>query len=248
MSKRRIAPLVLALALSLAACAGTPPPPAIDAGTPDATPAEQTTANPLAIHDPLEPMNRYVYRFNALADEYVLLPALRAYRAVTPRPVRTGVANFFDNIGEITTFWNALLQAKPKVAGITLSRFAINTTVGIAGLFDPATRLGLARQQEDFGQTLGVWGIDAGPYLVLPFFGPSSLRDSTGLGGDFAVEFAIDPVSLEDHNARRAVYWSLYALDRRERTEFRYYQTSSPFEYTLVRMVYMNYRAMEVER
>ncbi|MES1943460.1 VacJ family lipoprotein [Salinisphaera sp. PC39] len=240
--------LTLAATLALGGCAGTPAPSVIDGDTPPDTPAAATTANPVAIYDPWEGFNRRMYRFNAAADRYVLLPALRAYRTVAPRPVRTGVANFLDNLDEITTFWNALLQAKPATAGVTLARFAINTTAGIGGLFDPATALGLQRREEDFGQTLGVWGVDTGPYLVLPFFGPSTLRDGAGLSADLAVEFALDPLALEDHDVRRLAYWTLYALDKRDRTEFRYYQTGSPFEYTLVRLVYVNYRQLEIER
>lgn len=240
--------LALPVAAALGGCAGTPPPASVDDDTAPGTPAAETTANPLTIYDPWEGLNRRVYRFNAAADRYVLLPMVRTYRTIAPQPVRTGVAHFFDNLGEITTFWNALLQAKPKAATVTLSRFAINTTVGLAGLFDPATALGLERRNEDFGQTLGVWGVDAGPYLVLPFFGPSSLRDGLGLSTDFAAEYVLDPVGLEDHPGRRLVYWTLFTVDKRDRTEFRYYQTGSPFEYTLVRLVYTNYRELEIER
>lgn len=237
--------VLLALApLWLGGCAATPGPATIDA----ATPASVTTANPVAIYDPWEPFNRRMYRFNAAADRYVLLPVVRAYRAVTPAPVRTGIANFFRNLDEVTTFVNTVLQGKADAAGVTLARFAINSTVGIAGLFDPATRMGLARQREDFGQTLGAWGVKSGPYLVLPFFGPSSLRDGLGLGADFAALFALDPLNLEDHDGRRLAYWSLYGIDKRARMSFRYYQTGSPFEYTLVRLVYVNYRQLQIDQ
>lgn len=247
-TRRRTGGLALTAALMLCGCAGTPPPSSIDEDAGSSVPAAETTANPLAIYDPWEGMNRRIYHFNAAADRYLLLPMVRVYRAVLPHPVRTGVAHFLDNMGEITTFWNAVLQAKPETAGVTLARFAINTTAGIGGLFDPATAVGLRRRNEDFGQTLGMWGFESGPYLVLPFFGPSNLRDGLGLSGDLAAEYALDPLAFEDHHARRAAYWTLYAIDKRDRTEFRYYQTGSPFEYTLVRLVYTNYRELEIGR
>lgn len=245
---RVLAPLLAGTLIWLTGCAGTPPPASVDSATDTDTPAKQTTANPLAIYDPMEPLNRRIYRFNALADRYALLPALHAYRTVTPAVARTGIANFFRNLAEITTFANTILQAKPQAATITLSRFLINSTVGLAGLFDPATRLGLARRNEDFGQTLGVYGVETGPYLVLPLLGPSTLRDGIGVGAGFALEFAIDPLSLEGNNVRRVAYWTLYGLNTREQQQFRYYQTGSPFEYTLVRLVYVNRRSLLIEQ
>lgn len=240
-----IAALGLAL---LTGCAGTPPPATIDPATNPATPASQTTANPLAIYDPLEPLNRRIYRFNALVDEYLLLPALRVYKTVVPKPARTGVSNFFRNLDEINTFINTLLQADFREAGVTLARFLINSTIGLAGLFDPATALGLPRKNEDFGQTLAVYGVDAGPYLVLPFFGPTTLRGGAGLGAGFALDFVIDPLSLRGKPARLIAYWTLYALDTRKKQDFRYYQTGSPFEYALVRFIVVNYQTLKAAR
>ena len=101
---------------------------------------------------------------------------------------------------------------------------------------------------EDLGQTLGYYGVGAGPYLVLPFFGPSSLRDSIGLAGDQGLFYAIDPLQLDEHPWARLPYWTLYVINTRDTVNFRYYQTGSPFEYTLVRLVYMNYRALQVEQ
>lgn len=241
--------LGICLAVLLAGCAGTPPPPpSVDPEPPVARDADQTTANPLAIYDPLEPFNQRVYRFNALADRYVLLPALDVYRTVAPPPARQGISNFFDNIGEIVTFANTLLQGKGHDAAVTLGRFLVNSTLGVAGLMDPATDLGLARRDEDFGQTLGAWGMGPGPYLVLPLLGPSTLRDTGGLAADFGIEFAFDPLLLSGNPGRRVAYWTAYALDTRERQDFRYYQTGSPFEYTLVRLIYVNFRALQIER
>lgn len=245
---RQRAALVVFACLMLGACASTPPPKTVDPQTPDAVPVTQTTANPLAINDPLEGFNRRVYRFNALADRYLLMPVVQVYRKLTPGFARTGVQNFFANVSEINTFVNSVLQIKPKGAAVTLSRFAINSTVGLAGLFDPATAIGLNKRDEDFGQTLGYYGVGAGPYLVLPFFGPSSLRDTVGLAGDQGLFFVLDPLQIENNTPARTAFFTMYVINTRDTVNFRYYQTGSPFEYTLVRLVYMNYRALQVEQ
>ena len=135
-------------------------------------------ANPA---DPLEPFNRSVYNFNESLDRAVLKPVATAYQNVTPSPVRTGVTNFFENLSDAWSFVNNVLQAKPTEAANTLFRFTTNTFWGIGGIFDVATDLKIPKHKEDFGQTLGTWGLSSGPYLVLPLFGPSSLRDSAGL-------------------------------------------------------------------
>lgn len=236
----------LAGVLWLAACASTPPPPSVDPRTPDDTPVAQTTANPLAIADPLEGYNRRMYRFNALADQYFLLPAVHIYDVAIPGPVRGSVSHFFSNLNEINTFANSVLQLKPVSSGVTLSRFVINSTLGLAGLFDPASHFGLEQRDEDFGQTLGHYGVGAGPYIVLPFFGPSDLRDTVGLAADQGLFYVIDPLQINDNTPASVAYNLMYVLDKRETTNFRYYQTGSPFEYMLVRMVYLNYRALKV--
>lgn len=238
----------VAATLMLAACASTPPPRTIDPNTPASLSVDQTTANPVAISDPLEPLNRRIYRFNALIDSYLLLPMVRGYEAVTPKPVRTGVANFFSNLGDINTLVNSALQLKPQATAVTLTRLVFNTTLGIGGIFDPATDFGLRQRHEDFGLTLGHYGVGAGPYLVLPLFGPSDLRDSVGLVADQALFYQLDPLQLGSSLPKRVVYNSAYLVNKRYTTKFRYYQTGSPFEYTLVRLVYLNYRALEVAR
>ncbi|KAA0011364.1 VacJ family lipoprotein [Billgrantia pellis] len=131
--------------------------------------------------DPWEGFNRRVFSFNEAIDRAVLKPVARGYRTVTPEPVQTGIGNFFSNLGEIRTALNSLLQGKPANAGLSTSRFLINTTVGIGGLWDFATPMGITAEEEDFGQTLGAWGVGEGPYLVLPFLGPSTVRDTSGL-------------------------------------------------------------------
>ena len=135
--------------------------------------------------DPLEPMNRYFHGFNRAADRVVLKPLAIAYSEVLPPPVRGGVTNFFGNFRDVTTAINNLLQLKVPRAASDLGRIAINSTVGILGFFDVASRLGLEKHDEDFGQTLGRWGLGTGPYLVLPFLGPSTARDSLGWVGDY---------------------------------------------------------------
>lgn len=137
--------------------------------------------------DPWEGFNRAVFSFNDTLDRYLLKPVAKGYVYVTPTPVRTGVSNFFNNVGEVRTVFNDLLQAKFKQAGLDSTRFLINTTVGIVGLVDVGSRIGLARNDEDFGQTLGYWGMESGPYLMLPFLGPSTVRDTAGLVPDYFI-------------------------------------------------------------
>ncbi len=136
--------------------------------------------------DPDEDFNRNVFAFNDDVDRAVFEPVARGYRAVTNEPVRGGVRNFLDNLGEPITFANEVLQGQLPEAATTVGRFLINTTIGIAGVFNPAGAMGIERTEEDFGQTLGVWGVEPGPYLVLPFVGSSSPRDAFGWGVDRA--------------------------------------------------------------
>ena len=134
--------------------------------------------------DPWEGFNRKVFAFNDVLDRYALKPVARGYRFVTPDPVETGVGNFFSNLGEPRTVLNSLLQGKVRNASIATSRFLINTTVGVGGLWDVASRMEITGQEEDFGQTLGAWGWEESRYLVLPLLGPSTLRDTGGLPAD----------------------------------------------------------------
>lgn len=145
-----------------------------------------------AQEDPFEKTNRSIHEFNMQVDRAVLKPVAKGYRAVTPRPVRSGISNFLSNLREPFTFVNALLQFKPDVAANALGRFIINTTIGVGGLWDQATRLEVYEQREDFGQTLATWGVPSGPYLVIPFLGPSNPRDFVG----DVVLFITDPVDI----------------------------------------------------
>jgi phospholipid-binding lipoprotein MlaA len=139
-------------------------------------------ANP---RDPWEGYNRQVWRFNEAVDEAVLLPVARGYRAVVPEPVRTGVSNFFGNLSDVWSLVNNVLQFKPRESAETLARVGLNSTVGLFGLIDVASGVNLQRHREDFGQTLGYWGLPSGPYLVLPLLGPSTLRDTAALPVDW---------------------------------------------------------------
>ncbi|MEY3461216.1 MAG: hypothetical protein RLZZ03_869 [Pseudomonadota bacterium] len=134
--------------------------------------------------DPWEPFNRQVSSFNEGVDEAVVKPVATAYQHVTPELVRTGVSNFFGNLSDVWSLVNNVLQLKPRESVETLFRVGVNTTIGLAGLIDVATELRLEKHREDFGQTLGYWGVPTGPYLVLPLLGPSTLRDAAVLSVD----------------------------------------------------------------
>lgn len=206
------------------------------------------TVHPLEVSDPLAPANKELYRFNYYFDRYVFIPVVNTYEFIMPDYAERRVSNFFNNIGEFGNFTNAALQLKPKSAGITLSRFAINSTIGIAGLWDPATYWNLPRQDEDFGQTLGLYGAGNGPYIVLPVLGPSNLRDTVGLVADTAAFSAVDPLNFEHNESWELPYQATKAVDARHRQPFRYYKSGSPFEYELVRMLYTEKRKLQVAK
>ena len=156
--------------------------------------------------DPLEDFNRAVFDFNDALDRAVLKPLGKGYNAVVPTPVNRSVTNFFDNLEDVTSAVNTLLQFKVGRALSDVGRVAVNTTIGIGGLFDVASNLDLPKYGEDFGQTLGAWGFETGPYIVLPLLGPSSARDGVGIVADWYT----DPMSyVEDDSVR----WSLRGLD-----------------------------------
>jgi phospholipid-binding lipoprotein MlaA len=138
--------------------------------------------------DPLERLNRGVFAFNRQVDRFVLTPVTDVYRTLVPTPGRQGVYNVFRNLDSPSRMTNALLQGRPKAAGITLGRFVFNSTFGLGGLFDIGTRVGLKRQQADFGQTLATWGTPQGPYLIFPFLGPMTVRHGIGMGADLAMQ------------------------------------------------------------
>jgi phospholipid-binding lipoprotein MlaA len=167
-----------------------------------------TSGNP---RDPLEGLNRGIYKFNDGVDNLIVMPAAGAYRDLVPDFIRTGVSNFFANINDVLIALNSLLQGKLLNAVSDVGRIAVNTTAGLLGLFDVATELGLEKHNEDFGQTLGYWGIGSGPYLVLPFLGPSSIRDGLGL----LVDLKTDPMTYISHSRTRNQFYGAFFVSRR---------------------------------
>ena len=156
--------------------------------------------------DPLEPINRVTYTFNDYIDRYFLKPVAKGYRAVTPDFAEDGIRNFFDNLKEPWNMVNNLLQGKPVDAGSDGLRLLVNSTVGLFGLIDIGSRIGLDKHDEDLGQTLGVWGVGSGPYLVLPFLGPSTIRDAIAM----IPESMVSASEEIDHDPTR---YSVYALN-----------------------------------
>ena len=167
-----------------------------------------TTGNP---RDPLEPMNRAIYSFNDGVDQAIFKPVAEAYRAVLPSFVRTGVSNFFANINDVSIALNNLLQGKPVDAISDVGRIVVNTTAGVLGVFDVATEFGMEKHNEDFGQTLGYWGMSDGPFLMLPLLGPSNLRDTVGLAADFK----LDPITYVDPSRDRNILWGSRSVSQR---------------------------------
>lgn len=163
-----------------------------------------SSQGPGANVDPLEPMNRAVFAFNDTLDKYALEPAATAYRDYVPETVRFVAGNMFENLRDVWTSVNNLLQGKPGRAASDFGRVVVNTTFGFLGMGDVASELGFPKHREDFGQTLGVWGVPTGPYLVLPFFGPSNFRDGPAL----VVDGYADPVAplISDVSTRNVVY------------------------------------------
>ncbi len=167
------------------------------------------------VSDPWEGANRNLYAVHDAIDQAVLEPVARGYRAITPRIFRTGVSNVLRNLRAPMTFANDVLQGEAERAGVTAARFGLNTTLGLGGLMDPATGLGFELHDEDFGQTLGAWGVEAGPYVFVPLLGPTTVRDAAGR----IVDIAFDPLSwadFENANTARGVRSGATALSSRE--------------------------------
>ncbi|CAD5109241.1 MlaA family lipoprotein [Zestomonas carbonaria] len=207
---------------------------------------ERSSFDALNVYDPLESWNRRVYHFNYRFDEWVFLPAVRGYRYVTPGFVRSGVSNFFSNLGDVPNLLNSLLQFKGKRSMEITSRLLFNTTFGVLGLWDPATRMGLPKHSEDFGQTLGFYGMPSGPYLMLPVLGPSNLRDTGGLVVDYVADYGINFLDVPETSSNHPEISVLRAVDKRHTTNFRYGQTNSPFEYEKIRYVYNEARKLQI--
>jgi len=164
--------------------------------------------------DPWERYNRGIFKFNNALDKAVVKPVARGYQKITPDFVEARVSSFFSNLGEITNSLNNLLQGNIIKSGSDLSRFALNSTFGVVGLFDVASQAGLEKHNEDFGQTLGVWGVGSGPYFMLPFLGPSTVRDSGGL----VLDYFTHPLVYVENSQVRIPLTALLYIDLRSRT------------------------------
>ncbi|MBU2885955.1 VacJ family lipoprotein [Gilvimarinus agarilyticus] len=162
--------------------------------------------------DPWEGFNRAIFAFNDVADTYVVRPVAVGYETITPEPVQLGVGNFFGNLKEVPNVFNSILQGKFGRAGKDTGRFFINTTLGVAGLFDVASHMGIPRTEgEDFGQTLAKWGVPNGPYLMLPVLGPRTLRDAAGM----PIDWVTDPKTYVGHTRTSYEIKAIELLDTR---------------------------------
>ncbi|HEY0526649.1 MAG TPA: VacJ family lipoprotein [Stellaceae bacterium] len=231
----RLAGPVLAAAILLAGCAGTPK-------------TAEDADDPYAPNDPIENVNRQIFEFNLALDRYVLKPTAQAYRWALPEFARNGVRNFLYNLSSPLILANDALQANGERAGTTFARFWINSILGFGGVQDVATGLGIQYHDEDFGQTLAVWGAPEGPYLMLPVFGPSNPRDAAGLGATFVSDpftLGMDAAGLDYIPYIRSVTSAvdtrsrnIELFDQIERTSLDYYAT--------VRSLYRQRRAAEI--
>ena len=206
-----------------------------------------TTPSSPAANDPYEQTNRGMLKLNAEIDHHLVIPTVRRYLLVVPEGGRRGVHNFLGNLSLPTIFVNDMLQGELSRAGKSIWRLAINSTIGLGGFFDPASKIGVPGHGEDFGQTLAVWGVDEGPYLMLPFFGPSNPRDATGL----VVDAAMDPTNQIPF--KQHIWWAggreyFTLLDLRAQT----YQTvqgiqrSSVDYYSSLRSLYRQLRNEQI--
>ncbi len=199
-----------------------------------------TTNQSAGVSDPLEGYNRAMYKFNDAVDTAVLKPVAKGYDAVVPDPISQGVSNFFSNLNDITVIINDLFQGKFYQAYRDTHRFVLNTTVGVAGIFDVASLSGFTKNNEDFGQTLGVWGAEPGAYIVLPFFGPRSVRDTFGLVGDMFT----DPVMYVEGDDARLALVGTRVVDTRANLlkAEKVLDQAATDEYSYVRDAYMSRR------
>lgn len=263
--------LVLVVLLFLTGCAGTsiedpeltlPPTDFRVTKNHDVGDITQDQIPLMQINDPWESINRSIYAFNSEVDKYVLLPLITGYKAVLPVPVRSGIHNVISNLDEFHVLVNSVLQGRVESSLVTIHRFIINSTVGLAGIFDVASFCdGLQGQNADFGQTLGLWGFQDGPYIVLPLLGPSNVRDTFGRAGDIGLQLAEmntvyghfdvsddNVVGLSEINIglTSVAEATIRTLDLRAEIPFRYHSTGSPFEYELVRFLYTKKRELDV--
>lgn len=199
-------------------------------------------ATQAAEEDPWEGVNRVIFRFNDTVDTYGLKPIAKGYQYVTPQFVQDGVHNFFKNIGEVSNLANDVLQAKPHAAGVDTARLIVNTTFGLLGVIDVGTHMGLQRNDEDFGQTLGYWGVGSGPYVVLPLLGPSNVRDAVSKVPD---SYTL-PYRYIDHVPTRNTALGVSVIDTRADL-LSAEKLISGDKYTFIRNAYLQNREFKVK-
>lgn len=197
-------------------------------------------------YDPWEPFNKRMYYFNYQIERLVITPIVNTYKFITPDFVENSVTNFFKNTKVLNTMANSAFQFKGRKSMRALGRFTMNAVLGLGGLFDVASKMGMPRPYEDFGLTLAHYGVGRGPYLVLPLLGPTYLRDAFGTGVDSAIAGQIDVYhKIGLFNTTSTSMTLLRGIDLRKNIEFHYYQTNSPFEYEYVRYLYGKYRGIQ---
>lgn len=201
----------------------------------------------LDVYDPLESTNRSLYKFNRQFDEAIYLPVVSGYRYLIPTFIRSRISSMFNNVSEVSNVINNGLQLKGKGILNSAGRLLINTTVGLFGLFDPASYFGLEQYDEDFGQTLAFYGVGDGAYVVVPILGPSNLRDITGLLVDSVSLNYINWLNIPHTTSKHWELFTLQVVDVRYQIPFRYGSMDSPFEYDMVRYLYKQARELKVE-
>ncbi len=216
--------LILLACLALTGCASQP--------------EQASEEEEYSVGDPWENWNRKTLKFNLWLDRWFLKPLAKGYHYVTPNIVNRGVTNFFNNLSESTNMVNNLLQGKIKNTFVSLGRFLINTTIGVGGLFDVATKIKLEEKSEDFGQTLATWGVPSGPYLMLPFFGPATLRDGLTKIPDWYTDPATYVEPGQDNIGLRLLYYTDQRADLLNLDSL-----LDANQYTLIREVYLQHRA-----
>jgi len=217
---------VLGTLLTLGACSSAPEKPIADFQEPifsaaRVLPSDVEERDVTKVYDPWEGMNKRIYNFNYHLDSKVLFPIIRGYEWIMPTVAQKGVHNFFENIVDMRTLVNSLLQLAPEKVAQSAGRVLVNSTVGLLGLFDVATTMGIPQPSEDFGQTLGHWGVGAGPYLVLPALGPSTLRDGVGLITDLMLTSVIQENIITNEEANLGAS-ALNVIDSRKSVPVRY--------------------------
>ena len=196
--------------------------------------------------DPLEAFNRRMYHFNYEIERIIITPIVNTYKFITPDFVENRVSNFFKNAKVLNTMANSAFQFKGRKSMRALGRFTINTILGLGGLFDVASKMGMPKPHEDFGLTLAYYGVGRGPYLILPILGPTYLRDAFGMAVDSAISGKSDIYHrMSLFNSTNAGFSVLRGIDMRKNIDFHYHQTNSPFEYEYVRFLYNEYRGIQ---